>query len=79
MVSVLVSKVTGTLDNLEKSMICEWVKLPAPSTTHAHPTWLGTGERPDVSGGEEVAVADGTGAGWDDAQVPNADWHPVPQ
>jgi hypothetical protein len=75
MVSVLTSKKAGTLDIREKLKTCEWVKLPAPSTTHAHPTFWGTGERPVEDGGLffGVAVADGTGADLDDPQAPNAD------
>lgn len=34
----------------EKSKVCEWVKLPAPSTTHMHPSVLGADELPDAAG-----------------------------
>lgn len=34
----------------EKSKVCEWVKLPTPSTTHVHPSLLGTREFPDTAG-----------------------------
>lgn len=33
---------------VEKSKVCEWVKLPAPSTTHMHPSLLGANEFPDT-------------------------------
>ena len=33
----------------EKSKVCELVKLPAPSTTHMHPSLVGAAESPDAA------------------------------
>ena len=34
----------------EKSKVCEWVKLPAPSATHRQPSLLGVKELPGTAG-----------------------------
>lgn len=82
MVSVLTSSQDGMLVRAEKSKTCEWLKLPAPSTSHVHPNLLGTGERPvEEEGGLGVksTVADGDGADLDEPHVPKAGWQPFSQ
>ena len=41
----------------EKSKFCEWVKLPAPSIAHMHPSLLGAKEFPDAGGAGGASVA----------------------
>ena len=80
--------------NAEKSKVCEWVKLPAPSTTHMHPSLLGDRELPDTAGpydcGSGVAEGCGEDCGEDcgdaeagveveESQPPKAAWQPVAQ
>ena len=66
------------------------MKLPAPSTVHTHPSLLGANEFPDTAGpldcGSGVAEACGEAEAGvepesvlEEPQLPNADWHPVPQ
>ena len=51
MVSVLMARSSEGKDvKAEKSNVCEWVKLPAPSTVHIHPSLLGSKEPPDTGG-----------------------------
>ena len=51
MVSVLMARSSVGKDvKAEKSKVCEWVKLPAPSTAHMHPSLLGAKEFPDTAG-----------------------------
>ena len=64
----------------EKSNVWEWVKLPAPSTTHVHPSLVGIKEFPDSAGpydcGSGVAVACGAAEGdaeMEAPQLPKAD------
>ena len=57
---------------VEKSKVCEWVKLPAPSTIHTHPSLLGSSEFPDTAGPLVwgCGVAEGCGDGEADAEEP---------
>ena len=64
----------------EKSKVWEWVKLPAPSTVHVHPSLLGVKEFPDWAGPYDCGsgVADACGDAEADAeleapQLPKAD------
>ena len=51
MVSVLMARSSAGKDvKVEKSKVLEWVKLPAPSTVHIHPSLLGANEVPDTAG-----------------------------
>ena len=63
---------------VEKSKVCEWVKLPALWTTHIHPSLLGAKEFPDTAcpfgwgcgAAEGCGVADSCGDGDADAEEP---------
>ena len=87
--SVLMARSSAGKDvKAEKSNICEWVKLPAPSTVHIHPSLAGVKELPDTAGPSVCGsgFAEGPGAaeagvvaGLEAPQLPKADWHPVPQ
>ena len=74
----------GKNAKVEKSKVCECVKLPAPSTTHMHPSLLGASEVPGTAGpfvwgcgvAETCGVAEGCGdaeTGAEEAQLPKAD------
>lgn len=81
MVSVLMARSSAGNDvKAEKSKVLEWVKLPAPSTVHIHPSLLGANEFPDTAGpydcGSGVAEAGAAAeveAGLDAPQLPKAD------
>ena len=51
----------------EKSKICEWVKLPAPSTTHMHPSLFGVKDFPDTA--DSSAFGCGVAEGCRDEKV----------
>ncbi len=70
----------GMADKTEKSKVCEWVKLPAPSATHKHPSKFGAKEFPGTAGpfvwgcGVAEGCADGDGDGEPvEPQLPKAD------
>ena len=83
MVSVLMARSSDGKDvKAEKSKVCEWVKLPTPSTDHMHPSCLGVLEVPDAAGafvsgagvGEDWGAAEAaTGAELEEPQLPKAD------
>ena len=60
----------------EKSKVCEWVKLPAPSDTHRHPCLLGVKELPGTADplvwgcGVDEGCADGDADGDGEAEEP---------
>lgn len=66
--SVLMARSSAGKDvKAEKSNICEWVKLPAPSTVHIHPSLVGAKELPDTAG--PYVCGSGVAEDWGDAET----------
>ena len=88
----MTSSSVGKDVKVEKSKVCEWVKLPTPFTTHTHPSLVGADESPDTAppvvwgcgieegcGDADAGTEADAGAGTEEeeAQLPKAAWHPV--